>query len=86
MFLTPFDVLKLTLALFGSFRDEVFTNTMAQKGLDGKLMFMHTNMPPKWTLAVPEDFKRVVRRWQAITPGEHDRIESFVQRSQDEFG
>lgn len=67
-------------------RDEVVGNTMAQKDPEGSLMFMHTNMPPKWTLAVPEEFDLAVRRWQAISPGEHAPIDNFVQLSIENFG
>jgi hypothetical protein len=59
---------------------------MAQKGPEGSVMFMHTNMPPKWSLAVPADFSIAVRRWQAISPGTHDAIEDFVEHSIDNFG
>ena len=30
----------------------------------GKLMFLHTNMSPKWNLAIPADFSFYSRRWQ----------------------
>lgn len=30
----------------------------------GKLMFLHTNMSPKWNLAIPPDFDYYSRRWQ----------------------
>jgi hypothetical protein len=67
-------------------RDEILGNTMAQKDPEGSLMFMHTNMPSKWSLAVSEDVNLAVRRWQAISPGEYDRIEDFVELSIDKFG
>ena len=32
----------------------------------GKLMFLHTNMSPKWNLAIPADFDFYTRRWQVV--------------------
>lgn len=30
-------------------------------------MFLHTNMSPKWNLAVPADFDYYSRRWQVMS-------------------
>ncbi|DBA65601.1 TPA: hypothetical protein ACH3X2_002666 [Trebouxia sp. C0005] len=43
-------------------------NTMAQYTPQGKLMFLHTNMSPKWNLAIPADFDYYSRRWQILQP------------------
>ena len=34
----------------------------------GKLVFLHTNMSPKWNLAIPADFDFYSRRWQVLSP------------------
>ncbi|KAL3132425.1 hypothetical protein ABBQ32_008983 [Trebouxia sp. C0010 RCD-2024] len=43
-------------------------NTMAQYSPEGKLMFLHTNMKPKWNLGLPADFSFYNRRWQILQP------------------
>lgn len=30
-------------------------------------MFLHTNMSPKWNLAIPADFEYYSRRWQVMS-------------------
>ncbi|CAL8466252.1 g5788 [Coccomyxa elongata] len=53
-----------------SFCWEEFTgNTMTQYSPDGHLMFLHTNLSPKWNLMVPGDFEAYTRRWQVLVPG-----------------
>ncbi|DBB17802.1 TPA: hypothetical protein ACH3X3_002830 [Trebouxia sp. C0006] len=44
-------------------------NTMTQYDTDGKLMFLHTNLSPKWSLEVPAEFAYYNRRWQVLEPG-----------------
>ena len=42
---------------------EEFTgNTMTQYSPNGQLMFLHTNLSPKWNLMVPGDFEAYTRR------------------------
>ncbi len=46
-----------------SFCWEEFTgNTMTQYSPTGQLLFLHTNLSPKWNLMVPGDFKAYTRR------------------------
>lgn len=44
-------------------------NTMTQHDTDGNLMFLHTNLSPKWSLEIPADFSYYQRRWQVMEPG-----------------
>ncbi len=37
-------------------------NTMTQHSPGGDLLFLHTNLSPKWNLQVPGDFKAYTRR------------------------
>jgi hypothetical protein len=49
--------------------DEFTGNTMGQAGLDGRLMFLHSNMH-KWDARLPEDFDtHYQRRWAVMLPG-----------------
>lgn len=42
---------------------EEFTgNTMTQYSPNGQLMFLHTNLSPKWNLMVPGNFEAYTRR------------------------
>jgi hypothetical protein len=42
---------------------EEFTgNTMTQHAPSGQLLFLHTNLSPKWNLMIPGDFKSYTRR------------------------
>ncbi len=46
-----------------SFCWEEFTgNTMTQYSPNGHLMFLHTNLSPKWNLMVPGNFEAYTRR------------------------
>ena len=42
-------------------------NTMTQHapGAQGQLMFLHTNLSPKWNLHLPDSFQHYTKRWQA---------------------
>jgi hypothetical protein len=43
---------------------------MGQAGLDGELMFLHSNMH-KWDMRLPEKFSlHYQRRWMKMLPGE----------------
>ena len=33
-------------------------------GCAGNIMFLHTNLSPKWSLEIPADFSHYNRRWQ----------------------
>ncbi|KAK9798888.1 hypothetical protein WJX73_001325 [Symbiochloris irregularis] len=44
-------------------------NTMTQHDMHGNMMFLHTNLSPKWSLQLPGDFSMYSRRWQAVEPG-----------------
>lgn len=46
-----------------TFANSCLCSTTAGNGA-GKLMFLHTNMSPKWNLAIPADFSFYSRRWQ----------------------
>lgn len=49
--------------------DEFTGNTMGQAGLDGELLFLHSNMH-KWDLRLPEKFDlHYQRRWARMLPG-----------------
>lgn len=49
--------------------DEFTGNTMGQAGLDGELMFLHSNMH-KWDMRLPERFSlHYQRRWMKMLPG-----------------
>ena len=39
-------------------------NTMTQYAPDGRLMFLHTNLSPKWNLEIPGNFSLYRRRWK----------------------
>ena len=42
---------------------EEFTgNTMVQHDLKGNMLFLHTNLSPKWNLHIPGDFRAYSRR------------------------
>jgi len=47
-------------------------NTMLQAGLDGAPMFLHANLPPKWTLELAADPAARARRWAVVQPGGGD--------------
>ena len=51
-------------------RDTFLGNTMTQHGpgQQGRLMFLHTNLSPKWNLNLPGSFRDYTRRWQARGP------------------
>lgn len=66
--------------------DKLHTNTIAQKDPHGRLMFLHTNMKPKWTMAVPENFETVVRRWRVLSPGQDSLYDDFVALMDKDFG
>lgn len=52
-----------------SFCWEEFTgNTMVQHDTKGNMLFLHTNLSPKWNLNIPGDFAAYTRRWQVIIP------------------
>ena len=42
--------------------EEFVGNTMTQYSPDGELLFLHTNLSPKWNLQIPGDFKAYTRR------------------------
>jgi alpha 1,2-mannosyltransferase len=44
-------------------------NTMVQAGDDGRPLFLHANLPPKWTLAREADLHPRARRWVTVQPG-----------------
>jgi alpha 1,2-mannosyltransferase len=67
-------------------RSELYTNTIVQKHPHGSLLFLHTNMKPKWTMAVPERFEAGVRRWRVFSPGRDSLFDDFVSLSETEFG
>jgi hypothetical protein len=67
-------------------REELFTNTIVQRDPHGALLFLHTNMKPKWTMAVPERFEAAVRRWRVLSPGHDTLFEDFRSLSEREFG
>ena len=48
-------------------RDTFLGNTMTQwaPGRQPRLMFLHTNLSPKWNLNLPGSYKDYTRRWQA---------------------
>lgn len=49
--------------------DEFTGNTMGQADLDGRLLFLHSNMH-KWDLRLPEKFHmHYQRRWVKMLPG-----------------
>ena len=37
---------------------------MTQYAPDGRLMFLHTNLSPKWNLEIPGNFSLYRRRWK----------------------
>ena len=37
--------------------------------LAGKLLFLHANFRPKFSLDLPADFDAYTRRWQVVQPG-----------------
>ena len=39
-------------------------NSMTQYSPDGNIMFLHTNLSPKWNLELPGDFSEYRRRWK----------------------
>ena len=39
-------------------------NTMTQHSPDGSIMFLHTNLSPKWNLEIPGEFTQYRRRWK----------------------
>lgn len=39
-------------------------NTMSQFAPDGRIMFLHTNLSPKWSLEIPGNFSLYRRRWK----------------------
>ena len=51
-------------------RDTFLGNTMTQygPGQQGRLMFLHTNLSPKWNLNLPGSFRDYTRRWQVRAP------------------
>lgn len=53
----------------GGCRPRFLGNTMTQHTPDGHLMFLHTNLSPKWSLQVPADFGQYTRRWQVCGAG-----------------
>lgn len=41
-----------------------------------KLLFLHTNLSPKWNVGLPDDFdKYYTRRWEVLQPGNRDWVE-----------
>lgn len=49
--------------------DEFTGNTMGQADLEGRLLFLHSNMH-KWDLRLPEKFHmHYQRRWAKMLPG-----------------
>lgn len=49
--------------------DEFTGNTMGQSDLEGRLLFLHSNMH-KWDLRLPEKFNmHYQRRWAKMLPG-----------------
>lgn len=78
-------IVERVCGLFGC-QDELYTNTIVQKDPHGSLLFLHTNMKPKWTMAVPADFEFAVRRWRVLSPGQDSLYEDFVALSHREFG
>lgn len=71
--------------LFGC-ADKFYTNTIVQKDPHGSVLFLHTNMRPKWTMAVPPSFESAVRRWKMLSPGQDFLFEDFIAFSHREFG
>ena len=49
-------------------RNAFLGNTMTQfaPGAGQRLMFLHTNLSPKWSLNLPGSFKDYTRRWQVL--------------------
>ena len=41
-------------------------NTMTQYSPEGKLLFLHANLSPKWNLQLPGDFKAYTRRFDNL--------------------
>ena len=39
---------------------------MTQHDTHGNMMFMHTNLSPKWSLQLPGSFDMYSRRWQVL--------------------
>ncbi|KAK9810503.1 hypothetical protein WJX72_011854 [[Myrmecia] bisecta] len=52
-------------------------NTMTQHDPDGRLMFLHTNMSPKWNLQIPASFTQFRRRWQVLQPGNQPFLDAI---------
>lgn len=49
--------------------EQFFGNTMTQFDPSGKLLFLHTNLSPKWHVHLPDDFDAgYTRRWQVMEP------------------
>lgn len=46
-----------------------YGNTMVQHDPYGRVLFMHVNMPPKFSLHIVDSFMQYIRRWQVIFPG-----------------
>lgn len=46
-----------------------YGNTMVQHDPHGRVLFMHVNMPPKFSLHIVDSFMQYIRRWQVIFPG-----------------
>lgn len=67
-------------------QEQLLTNTIAQKDPQGSLLFLHTNMKPKWSMAVPAAFESAVRRWRVLSPGIFYLHDDFVALSHGEFG
>lgn len=41
-----------------------------------KLLFLHTNLSPKWNVGLSDDFdKYYTRRWEVLQPGDRDWVE-----------
>lgn len=66
--------------------ESLATNSMMQHAPDGSMMFIHANMPPKWYLAVPEDWQMRRRRWVMISPGPDELVQNFSDISEHVLG
>lgn len=66
--------------------ESMATNSMMQHAPDGSMMFIHANMPPKWYLAVPEDWQTRRRRWVMISPGPDELVQKFSDISEHVLG
>ena len=47
--------------------------------MPGKLLFLHANFRPKFSLSLPADFAAYTRRWQLAQPGNMPFVDLMAQ-------